>query len=1195
MTDYVDFLNIGGYDQEIQDTYAREHIAELEAAYAALTQSDIIITPDHTQIGSPEQNKIYREIGSSSYADWMWDGSAWFKMATYNNQVVSELDPNGSNIPSEKAVADYASENYALKNGYYEQLVSGHAENLIDTKGEGSEQEIMHRTSCGDVSISDDGSGVVKSFLGNSLVWNQCIVDGNFEHGLQYVINETENVTSFVNNGVLSVTTTQNTVGVYLDSENPISGHKYYCHLAYTATSIISFRLGGFYTSNLAATSDMTNVSVIGEANQVARTNIYAASLSDGQCSFQIKNVKVIDLTLMFGEGNEPSTVAEFEAMFPNAYYPYNEGTLINNSAKYIETVGFNAYNPETGKAAVLANNQYQITGTYTALSLNGNTITPDSEGLFTPTENGEQTVTGGNDTDTCVHLTWSGYRNGDYEPYWKQQTEIGLDAFQVTDGSNTITVNGLKSAGNVYDEIKDGKYIKRIGEVDLGDLTYSYTDRDGQPCFETGITGMKIGSYSSLSNLLCSKYNTVLWENNRTSSNYDKTISEGECEISIRDSNYSSVSDFKAAMDGVKLYYELATPVVYDLVNPINGTYKVADFGTEAIAPMVDNQGNPVSAPFKGIIKYNDDFTRQLVNVPKTYATKAEVEAGYAKKNGVESGLTAGTAQNLEGRGSTQAEFTRRTSGGTADIGTGSAQVLKYKGNSIVWNQLVNTPIFSETQEADIATFQIVSGHKYLFIINTSRVADNYGENYDYQIAAYLPSAAPWMYWMQGITNRNLFIETPIETGIVTISFFVYDNFKGEVSGSINVIDLTLMFGAGNEPSTVAEFESLFPLSYYEYNAGEILNFNSNKILTTGFNQWDEEWEVGTLDSDGKPYESNNNIRSKNFIPTLPSTQYFCKLNTFAVLFFYDTNKNFILSYSTNSHEEVFTTPSKAAYMKFYLSSGYGTTYNHDICINLSWSGYRNGEYEQYEAHEATLNLNSFRVKDSEGNIITIEGGLKGAGSAYDEIDPVRKKYIKRFGEVDLGDLEWIVNPHGTNVYCGVISDMLFQGKALCSKYKYHKINATDLGDYEFTNRSTYIENSIDVRDSSYSDATTFKAAVSGVKLIYELATYEEYDLVDTLPQSYYVNDFGTEEFAPANTDEPTSAPGRMEIKYAMNASDTIRNLGKNYIKKSSMEAILSAMQSAGVIGGYTLTYNATDDDYDCTITAPTPSQSQS
>ena len=46
----------------------------------------------------------------------------------------------------------------------------------------------------------------------------------------------------------------------------------------------------------------------------------------------------------MFGSGNEPSTVAEFEAMFPNDYYPYNEGTLVSMGTKEVVNVGKNIF-----------------------------------------------------------------------------------------------------------------------------------------------------------------------------------------------------------------------------------------------------------------------------------------------------------------------------------------------------------------------------------------------------------------------------------------------------------------------------------------------------------------------------------------------------------------------------------------------------------------------------------------------------------------------------------------------------------------------------------------------------------------------------------------------------------------------------------------------------------------------------------
>ena len=54
------------------------------------------------------------------------------------------------------------------------------------------------------------------------------------------------------------------------------------------------------------------------------------------------RNAMCIDLTLMFGAGNEPATVSEFEALFPEVYYPYNAGELISNDAEAVESVGFN-------------------------------------------------------------------------------------------------------------------------------------------------------------------------------------------------------------------------------------------------------------------------------------------------------------------------------------------------------------------------------------------------------------------------------------------------------------------------------------------------------------------------------------------------------------------------------------------------------------------------------------------------------------------------------------------------------------------------------------------------------------------------------------------------------------------------------------------------------------------------------------
>ena len=108
---------------------------------------------------------------------------------------------------------------------------------------------------------------------------------------------------------------------------------------------------------------------------------------------------------------------------------------------------------------------------------------------------------------------------------------------------------------------------------------------------------------------------------------------------------------------------------------------------------------------------------------------------------------------------------------------GDGVAHIQGIKGNTVRWNQLVQTTDTSVTP---------TSGHKVLKRISGS-------------------------------------------ASIVTS-----DGTAISVTGATdNVFDLTLMFGAGNEPATVAEFEALFPESYYPYDAGSLKSVNITGVAT--------------------------------------------------------------------------------------------------------------------------------------------------------------------------------------------------------------------------------------------------------------------------------------------------------------------------------------------------------------------------
>ena len=192
--------------------------------------------------------------------------------------------------------------------------------------------------------------------------------------------------------------------------------------------------------------------------------------------------------------------------------------------------------------------------------------------------------------------------------------------------------------------------------------------------------------------------------------------------------------------------------------------------------------------------------------------------------------------------------------------------------------------------------------------------------------------------------------------------------------------IDLTAMFGTSiadyiynlEQATTgagVAWVQKYIGTGYHPYSANTLTHVSGlSKHEMTGFNQWDEEWELGTINSTGGDSASTTKIRSKNYIPVVPSTVYYNKGYALAI-FFYDENKNYIFhdSYPVGT----FTTPVNCCYIRFTRTA---TTYDHDICINFHWDGEKDGEYEPYEKHtyalDSSLTLRGVPKQDESGNL---------------------------------------------------------------------------------------------------------------------------------------------------------------------------------------------------------------------------------
>lgn len=91
---------------------SRAQIAEqlLQEQYNALTQSDIIVG---ALPASGTKNLIYRVPGTNTYSDYMWNGSSFVKMATYDN-AVDNVPTDGSNnlVKSGGITTKYGIESY---------------------------------------------------------------------------------------------------------------------------------------------------------------------------------------------------------------------------------------------------------------------------------------------------------------------------------------------------------------------------------------------------------------------------------------------------------------------------------------------------------------------------------------------------------------------------------------------------------------------------------------------------------------------------------------------------------------------------------------------------------------------------------------------------------------------------------------------------------------------------------------------------------------------------------------------------------------------------------------------------------------------------------------------------------------------------------------------------------------------------
>lgn len=309
--------------------------------------------------------------------------------------------------------------------------------------------------------------------------------------------------------------------------------------------------------------------------------------------------------------------------------------------------------------------------------------------------------------------------------------------------------------------------------------------------------------------------------------------------------------------------------------------------------------------------------------------------------------------------------------------------------GKNLVFNQMYKK--FDYVSGGTLNCKPIFKSHKYLL-----RVDYNVSENT--RVYLYFRDAH-----YTGETNRQIvkdvaagsgkisWITSPLgehsdggDFGVFRLVTDSDGNQKLDTSPFSNyeIFDLTQMFGIGNEPTSVEEFEAIFPNNYYQYNAGEIITADTESVVEQGKNLWDEVWGIGSINSSsGNDEGGTASIYSKNYIPIIPNSTY---IFVFAgsIEFenvktrFYDHSKNYI-GYNDNNGQTVypnraFITPLNAAYVRFTLPPGYGDVYKNDIALIAGSSGtYAPYHRNEHPIPEAIKALPGYGI---EGNVTDYE-----------------------------------------------------------------------------------------------------------------------------------------------------------------------------------------------------------------------------
>ena len=319
-------------------------------------------------------------------------------------------------------------------------------------------------------------------------------------------------------------------------------------------------------------------------------------------------------------------------------------------------------------------------------------------------------------------------------------------------------------------------------------------------------------------------------------------------------------------------------------------------------------------------------------------------------------------------------------------------AGIEKIGGKTLVWNQILQNGDFTSTTgwtlsratmsvSDNVATIAcggigrfegafndssivepLVTGHKYLLSIEVKSSADvecivpYYNTDYLSPSSVTATVTSSWTRHSKIVTatvggayGTLIGIRTNVNVGVVTLS-----------ARNAQITDLTLMFGSGNEPSTVEEFQQTFPAVWYAYNPGSLLSAGVTEIVSKDTNNatlrtYSIPASIQSLEGYGWGAGTVYNyidFERKVFVQRVGSVD----LGSTEATWYYNTAQNFFSCVINGMNSTTTTNAIVQGYTLKSASTGWANMVDYEFGISAGSLRLHNSAYTASEAFKQTL-----------------------------------------------------------------------------------------------------------------------------------------------------------------------------------------------------------------------------------------------